>query len=229
MVSLALEKVRREGIWSLLRGIVRTGSRELDHRRWLRFERRAGIDSEGKIPGSELGVPWIGYEAIRRWMFARLFERVHIDPKEFTFVDLGSGKGRALLLASEYGFRCVIGVELSESLHEAAVANVEHYLAKTGRPNVFDVRLADAADFRLPDGPVVLFFFNPFDAPILDLVAAEIERSYHETARPIVVLYWTPRLPESFDRSDVLAPVEITPYFRVYSAAPVPAMAAAAT
>src|SRR5689334_23652607 len=35
----------------------------------------------------------------------------------FTFVDIGSGKGRVLLMAAEYPFPHIIGVELLPELH----------------------------------------------------------------------------------------------------------------
>ena len=37
----------------------------------------------------------------------------------FTFIDLGSGKGRTLLMASDYPFRRIIGLELLEELRRS--------------------------------------------------------------------------------------------------------------
>ena len=38
-------------------------------------------------------------------MLEALRQQVHLDFRDFTFIDLGSGKGRTLLLASDYPFR----------------------------------------------------------------------------------------------------------------------------
>jgi len=42
-----------------------------------------------------------------------------IDLSKFTFIDLGAGKGRALLMASDYLFQKIIGVEFMPELHHA--------------------------------------------------------------------------------------------------------------
>src|SRR5947208_15284999 len=39
---------------------------------------------------------------------------------DFTFIDLGSGKGRTLLMASDYPFRRILGVELLAGLDQLA-------------------------------------------------------------------------------------------------------------
>src|SRR5262245_61303392 len=43
--------------------------------------------------------------------FRQMLAEVGADYSGFTFVDFGAGKGRALLLASEYPFAKIIGVE----------------------------------------------------------------------------------------------------------------------
>ena len=56
-----------------------------------------------------------------------VFGALNIDFENYTFVDLGSGKGRALLVASEFPFREVVGVEFARELHEIACKNVRSY------------------------------------------------------------------------------------------------------
>src|SRR6202167_2877534 len=56
-------------------------------------------------------------------MIDALCEHTHIDLSEFVFVDLGSGKGRTLLMASDYPFQRIVGVELLPALHETAKGN----------------------------------------------------------------------------------------------------------
>jgi hypothetical protein len=53
---------------------------------------------------------------------------------ELSFVDLGCGRGRALLMASELPFREVIGVELDPAHCVVARQNVEAYRVKPARP-----------------------------------------------------------------------------------------------
>ena len=58
-------------------------------------------------------------------MLEALRQQIHSDFHDFVFVDLGSGKGRTLLMASDYPFRRIVGVELLPALHQAAQENLE--------------------------------------------------------------------------------------------------------
>jgi SAM-dependent methyltransferase len=84
------------------------------------------------------------------------------------FVDVGAGMGRAVLLATEYPFRQIVGIEVSPALAEIARQNL-----RTARDFVTrcrDVRIvrADARRHRLPAGDLVVFLYNPFDAQALE-------------------------------------------------------------
>jgi SAM-dependent methyltransferase len=85
----------------------------------------------------------------------------------YTFVDLGAGMGRALLLAAAYPFRAVVGVELHPTLARIARRNFAQWRA-AGRTRVsMRMHCRDAVDFPLPPGPCLVFLFNPFAAPVL--------------------------------------------------------------
>jgi SAM-dependent methyltransferase len=120
-------------------------------------------------------------------MFELLLASLPIQPEEFTFVDFGAGKGRALLLAAERPFRRVVGVEFSAQLAEIARHNLERYIGPLQCSDV-DVVVADAVDFELPDGPVVAFFFNPFGESVMRVVAGNLARSVARSPRPVWVI-----------------------------------------
>lgn len=85
----------------------------------------------------------------------------------YTFIDLGAGMGRALLLAAAYPFRAVVGVELHPTLARIARRNLALWRA-AGRTRVtMRMHCCDAVDFPLPPGPCLVFLFNPFAAPVL--------------------------------------------------------------
>ena len=65
------------------------------------------------------------YEAITPEAFHGLLASIDLGDHDLTFIDLGSGKGRAVLLASLYPFRRLIGVEFSPELTEVARLNVQ--------------------------------------------------------------------------------------------------------
>ena len=105
----------------------------------------------------------VEYLAAPRKTVREAIERVPKVLSELTFVDIGSGLGRPLLIASEYPFKDVIGYELSPSLHHGALANIDRYsqCQKTlVKPTSV---LGNALNVPWPDGSCVFFLFNPFD------------------------------------------------------------------
>jgi SAM-dependent methyltransferase len=114
---------------------------------------------------------------------------------QFTFVDLGSGKGRTLLMASEYPFRKILGVELIAELHRAAEGNIRAYRSATQRCAEIETVCADAREFEFPEEPLVLYLFNPLPESGMRRVMARLEKSLAANPRPVWVLYHNP-LPE---------------------------------
>lgn len=101
------------------------------------------------------------YQPVDPRAFDRAMGMLDIDFQKFTFVDLGCGKGRALLLATRYGFRRIIGVEYSPGLVKVATANV----AKVKKQ--IEIVLQDASKYVFPREPLVVFLFNPFTGNVL--------------------------------------------------------------
>ena len=135
------------------------------------FDLTHGTDTTRIVDLWRLSIPYETVSAGQRYQAVdpeRLEEALAylpIDFREFTFIDLGCGKGRALIMACEKGFRRVIGVEFSDSLVERA----RHNLNAVGFLNV-ELVIGDAAEFLFPDEPLVLFLYNPFGASVLEKV-----------------------------------------------------------
>ena len=115
---------------------------------------------------------------------------------DFTFIDLGSGKGRALLLASDYPFRRIIGVELLPELAAIAQENLRCYRNPSQQCFAIELHCKDARDFQFPPQPTVLYLFNPFPPDVLDEVLTKVETSLREHPRKLIVLYHNPVLKE---------------------------------
>ena len=114
--------------------------------------------------------------------------------QEFTFIDLGSGKGRVLLMASEYPFRRIIGIELLPSLDRIALENIALYKSETQKCSAVDSVCGDATSFPLPEGPIVLYLFNPFPEPALKRALANLKTHLQATPRAVYLLYHNPVL-----------------------------------
>jgi SAM-dependent methyltransferase len=133
-----------------------------------------------------------GYFGIAPSVFRQICGRLQIDFRNFTFVDLGSGKGRALLLASEFPFEEIIGVELSPKLHQIALGNVTRYHALSRQCAKIRCLQRDAAEYDLPAGPLVIYMWNAFERPIFEKVVANLEASLRREPREIYALYVHP-------------------------------------
>jgi SAM-dependent methyltransferase len=139
------------------------------------FDEQYGVETGGllyELPSGHPHDPYNnGYFAVAPSVFhavlGMLKERLHVDFKQFSFVDIGSGKGRALLLASGYPFREIIGVELSEELNRIARANIAHY-PRTQVP-ITSVH-GDAASFEWPAGPLLVYVWNSFTQPVMEQI-----------------------------------------------------------
>lgn len=123
--------------------------------------------------------------------FAEIMSDLNIPLSDFSFVDLGCGKGRALLLATKYPFRSIIGVDFVPSFVEEALRNVKAAAAK-GLRNDIKIIAGDASLFDLPPGPVLLYLFNPFDSHIIRKVALNAKSSWQSDPRPIIIVYANP-------------------------------------
>jgi SAM-dependent methyltransferase len=113
---------------------------------------------------------------------------------DFTFLDLGSGKGRTLLMASDYPFHRIVGVELLPALHEIAEQNLSHYKSETQQCFALEALCADAAGFPFPDQPLLIYLFNPFPESVLRTVMANLVKSLSTHPRTVYVLYHNPLL-----------------------------------
>jgi SAM-dependent methyltransferase len=125
------------------------------------------------------------------------------DPAVLTFVDLGCGKGRTLIVASALGFERIIGVEFAAELVEIARAN----LMKLQINNTFVVH-TDAAEFDFEDRDMVVYLYNPFSAPVMEAVLRKLEVT---RSRRLYVVYKNPVCAPLLDACRFLRPLGIPP------------------
>ncbi len=167
------------------------------------FDVRYGVDTGGLVWGEALtesrdedAAYWAtGYYGISPSAFTFALERLRLPWLEYTFVDVGCGKGRALLLALRYPFRRVLGVELSPALAAVAQANLRKFSAEWRCAEVpAEVVAGDATVFPVPAGPVVLFLYHPFAAPVMRRFLEHVLAAARAERREIYLLYANPEL-----------------------------------
>jgi len=183
----------------------------------------ATVGWRSRLAAALSGAP---YQPSEPALFAEMLRALPLEPsvlKDFTFLDVGSGKGRALLLAADAGFARVIGAEIVPELHAVAEANIrkrheQQPAAVAGGGQTIASVLADARDFPLPSGPLVVYLFNPLPEAALAGFIARLEHSLAESPRPLFVIYHNPLLEHVLARSNVLVRLGGTHQYSLFRA-----------
>ena len=233
------KSIQRRGVWTSIRRSVFLPAHLIREYRETRklmrtpsndvFDRGYGVDTDGEFDGwtylSDLEIPstnWIhgnNYAAIDPARFRAAMSTLPIKFEDFAFVDFGSGKGRALMLASEFPFKRIIGVEFSPELHAIAKSNIRNFEYSKSGPlksefsGPASVRLEsmcmDFLDFPLPLEPSVFFLFDPCDEYVLEKLLFRIGASLAAHPRRIHLIYLAPTLAreQMLDSSEFLTKV----------------------
>lgn len=150
--------------------------------------------------------------------FRDLMAKVMIDFADFVFVDLGSGKGRALLMASEYPFREIIGVEIQAELNAIAEQNIERFHPEHQKCTNIRTICGDARDYEFPAEPLLLYLFNPFPEYVFERVLSNLKRSLEEHPRPAFVVYNTPLAKGPIETVSFLQKLREADRYQIYRA-----------
>lgn len=199
LTAKIVQTLRQEGLQAMLRKCLCNSKydRSADD-----FDMKYGTDTGGieplwkfKIhsPNARFGAR---YEATQEQELADAVDFLHEDLKTFTFIDLGCGKGRTLLVASSLGFKEVIGVEFVPELVEIARTNLA-----TRRIANAVVLHADAVDFHFPNSDTVVYLYNPFSQEVLRKVVANLKEC---CSKRLYVIYKSPQCSEVVDSSGFL-------------------------
>jgi hypothetical protein len=181
------------------------------------FDWKYGVDTGGVFrPKSNqvVGENWTfggSYQAVAPSEFLQSLEALDLPFQDFTFVDFGAGKGRSLLLASLFPFKRIIGVEYCHELNQIARQNALRFQPAERRCRRIEAIDSDAAEYEIPNEPLVIFLFNPFAEQVMSRLVNNIADSYRAHARRIVVLYHTPNLAELWERTGLFCRTQQDP------------------
>lgn len=142
----------------------------------VEFDEQYNVQTAERLFVSEMSAPEdakrhaIRYEPIRAQRVLDALAELSIDFKKFTFIDIGAGKGKVLFLAASFAFRRIIGVEFDAKLARVLQENIQTYQNPERSCDSIEAVNIDAREYQLPAGPLVLFFYFPFRAPLLTQV-----------------------------------------------------------
>ena len=161
------------------------------------FDKKRGIETVANVDAAELAgeVDLTGYEGDEELYAGTpsfIFKALHapledMDRLTTTYMDVGCGKGRMLVQASEAGFGMVVGVEFAASLAQTARLNLQAALGDGARG--WRVDNDDARTYRYPDGDIALFLYNPFDPPVFKVFLENLLADLAARPRALRIVY----------------------------------------
>jgi len=179
------------------------------------FDRKHGTDTDGEIPVELLdhaeGVApqAVSYEPTDPDAFKVMVRELPIDRPAYTFIDLGSGKGRVVFLASQFGFGQVVGVEASPTLHQVACQNLGAWAKDGNDTRNIELRREDAATTEIPEQPCVVYLFNPFRERTVARVLLNVKWSLQRTPRDLWLVYYNPQFGYMLENSPYMARITV--------------------
>jgi hypothetical protein len=179
------------------------------------------VDTTGATVGWRdrlLGLLHSPYQPTDPALFREMLASLEIDFRDFLFIDIGSGKGRTLLMASDYPFRRIVGVELLPELHRVAEENIGKYKSDSQQRVAIESICTDAREFIFPPEPSVLYLFNPLPQAGLVHLLTNLEQSLRENPRPVLVLYHNPVLEHVLANSKWLTKSGGTHQYSIFAA-----------
>jgi hypothetical protein len=196
----------RDGPWSAARSFFRRIGEFL----WesLPAQRRqrygdAEYDWDHRVNTTSATVGWrerllgqfhSGYQPTEPTHFTEMMFSLKINFQEFTFIDMGSGKGRVLLMAADYPFHRIVGVELFPALHSVAQQNLNAYRSESQQCFALETVCGDAREFIFPAEPLLLYLFNSVPEAALIEVMTNLDDSLRQCPREVYLLYHNPLL-----------------------------------
>ncbi len=193
-----------------------------------RFDERYGTDTEQLLTFSEHGIlansssSYVHpYQCATESSIAESIRALSIDYEKFSFLDLGCGKGKPILVASRFPFRRLIGVDISERCLDIARENVRR-CSSFCEPSRVTLLQEDAEKLVFPAEPLVIYLFNPFPENVMQVVVKNLEASVRESPREVAIIYLFPFFEKSLEESEIFGRLPTSQYFTsVFATKPV--------
>lgn len=191
----AIKKISTKGgaeVWHKVDSYLRLARVNRVNRK---YDKRNNVDTWSSLSPSQMETDSVNrkhaeiYTPMPERIFRFILNSIDLDFREYTFVDYGSGKGKALLMASDFQFRKIIGVEFAKNLHRIADRNISNYKSEKQKCFNIETFLEDASRFLLPESNCIIFLYAPFHGPVLDEVLENVKQWLIDYCRRVVICY----------------------------------------
>jgi acyl carrier protein len=173
------------------------------------FDQIYGVDTSGFFPTELLQTKDVTSDLINFYVgsqpsITRGSLSTLPDIKVYTFVDLGCGKGRVVIIGSEFPFQDIVGIELSPKLARIAQSNViKIHRQFPGRPSI-RIIAGNALDNLLTNGKIVFYLYHPFGRELMSQLVHKIESALLSTLEHVFIVYHNPVWGSLLDASPAL-------------------------
>jgi SAM-dependent methyltransferase len=194
------------------------------------YDRKMGVQTSRLVAPTDLGIDpsklgdvSIGaisggsYVPSPAWALPVILKQLDIQYVDYNFIDLGSGMGRVVLMAAEFPFARVVGVEFSQKLHEIAKDNLARSSSRRPAGSV-ELLLQDAREYMPPPGNCIIYMCNPFRENVMRIVLDNLKRSFENQLAQLYVVYFVPVLAELLDASSFLVKLKADRNYAIYKA-----------
>lgn len=167
---------------------------EVDDEYFRLFDRAYGISTSGYISLRATSFDparfkdALAYRPVNAWALRRLLKVLSL-PKTLRFADLGSGLGRPCIIAAEYGFQHVTGVELAPDLCARARENIWACRDKFPAWNSLEMVQADVLDYCAHSVDDVFFMYRPFSREVFEKVLQQLAENASRQKKVLTVVY----------------------------------------
>lgn len=176
---------------------------------WARphpFDLAHGIDTSGFVSASECAADGVPAEQITFYggsqpSIVRTVLASLPEPARYAFVDIGCGKGRPLVVATEFPFRRVVGVELAPHLAQLARTNAASIAARHPGRRPIEIEAGNATSVLAPADRVVYFLYNPFGRSLVKALVEHVERQLQHSLEHAFFVCYNPVHAEVLDQS----------------------------
>jgi SAM-dependent methyltransferase len=195
-VSLITQSFAALGVIETLKALGRYALRPSD---CSNFDKKYSTDTTTRIDNKDLEISdpetrklATIYRTTPERFIRHLISQLGIDYREYDFVDIGCGKGRVLLIASNYPFRSISGVEVSPAVYVVAKNNLQIYKCVEQKCFTIQIHNQDARKFEPSIANTVFYFYEPFDAIVLAAVLTKIASTLRGQGKSIyIVCVWS--------------------------------------
>jgi len=129
------------------------------------------------------------YQSTHFYYFFLAIKHLPYNYNQMRFIDLGSGKGDAILMAVNFDFHKIIGIEFVPELCQVCRKNIQNKLSEEQQQKI-TILNKDVVEYTFKDLPTIIFLFNPFDEKILRIVLENINKSIDKS--DVIIIYINP-------------------------------------